>query len=147
MATVLSNQRPPYSIAGGMFDVLSESRGEMFAVRNEEALAAMKLFETCEGIDIDPAAGVALAALQSVAGSGQISPETTVLLHITGGGASRRASEKVLIPAQPDLELPLNEVGAGAALDRAWGLFEQQTTAHICASSAPQKTIGGCAVR
>ena len=56
LATVLSNQRPPYSIAGGMFDVLCESQGEMFAVRNHEVLQALSLFEGCEGIDIETAA-------------------------------------------------------------------------------------------
>jgi cysteate synthase len=123
VATVLSNQRPPYSIAGGVFDVLQESQGDMFAVRNEEVLRAMKLFESCEGIDIDPAAGVALAALTRAARCGQIDPEATVLLHITGGGSAKRARENVLFAAQPYLEIPLAELGTGARLNEAIGLF------------------------
>jgi cysteate synthase len=125
-ATVLSNQRPPYSIAGGMFDVLRESQGEMFAVSNEEALGAMKLFEHCEGIDIDPAAGVALAALMRAASSGEIDSQATVLLHITGGGAGKRAAEKSLLQCAPDLEISLADVSSDAALEQACGLFASQ---------------------
>lgn len=123
LASVLSHQRPPYSIVGGVFDVLSESRGEMFAVTNDEALHAMQLFEECEGIDIEPAAGVALASLTKAVGSSQINPEATVLLHITGGGALRRASYEKLYPASADLELSLAEVDTDAALSQCWRLF------------------------
>jgi len=126
MATVLSNQRPPYSIAGGVFDVLSESRGDMFAVDNGEVSEAMELFERCEGIDIEPAAGVALAALWRAAKSGEISLDATVLLHITGGGASKRASERALLSVLPDLEIPLQELGTGRALEKACSLFAEQ---------------------
>ncbi len=123
VARVLSNQRPPYSIIGGVFDVLRESRGDMFAVDNDEAFEAMDLFERCEGIDIEPAAGVALAALRRALQSGQIGAEATVLLHITGGGVGKRASERTLFSAPPDLEISLEELGAGGALERACGLF------------------------
>jgi cysteate synthase len=126
VAAVLSNQQPPYAIAGGMFDALRESQGDMFAVHNEEVLQAMKLFERCEGIDIDPAAGVALASLMKAAGSGQIDPDAVVLLHITGGGWNKRASEKELFSVQPDLEISLEELGTGSILDKACSLFADQ---------------------
>jgi cysteate synthase len=123
LASVLSNQRPPYSIVGGVFDVLSESGGEMFAVTNDEALLAMQLFKECEGIDIEPAAGVALASLAKAAESRQINPEASVLLHITGGGALRRASSAKLRPVSPDLELSLAELDTDATLNKCWRLF------------------------
>ena len=123
VATVLSNQRPPYSIAGGVYDVLRESRGDMFAVCNEEVLQAMKLFEKCEGIDIDPAAGVALAALRRAVSSERVAAEATILLHITGGGAGKRAGETALFAAAPDLEISLAELGTAASLDRICALF------------------------
>ncbi|MGA8297994.1 MAG: cysteate synthase [Terriglobales bacterium] len=126
LATVLSNHRPPYSLPGGVFDVLSQSHGDMFAVQNEEALQAMKLFENSEGIDIDPAAGVALASLTRAARSGQIDGRATVLLHITGGGARKRALEKSLFAAPPDLKISLRELGAGAALETACALFRER---------------------
>ena len=126
VATVLSNQRPPYSIVGGVFDVLRESQGDMFAVDNRQALLAMELFEQCEGIDIEPAAGVALAALRQALQSGRIGADATILLHITGGGASKRASERTLVSAPPDLEISLDELATGGALEKACGLFAVQ---------------------
>jgi cysteate synthase len=123
LATVLSNQRPPYSIAGGMFDVLRESQGEVFAVRNQEVLQAMTLFEKCEGIDIEPAAGVALASLIRAAQSGQLSSDAAVLLHITGGGARKRALETKLSLATPDLRISLKQLQTDATLEKACGLF------------------------
>jgi len=126
MATVLSNQRPPYSVAGGVFDVLSESRGDMLAVENEEVAAAIELFERCEGIDIEPAAGVALAALRRAAESGKIALDATILLHVTGGGARKRASERALLSVLPNLEIPLEELATGRALEKACALFADQ---------------------
>jgi cysteate synthase len=123
MARVLSNQRPPYSIAGGVFDVLRQSQGDVLAVDNDEAWQAMKLFERSEGIDIEPAAGVALAALRRGAKSGQIRSDATVLLHITGGGGRKRASERRMFPAAPDLKISLKQLGTAGALEKACGLF------------------------
>jgi cysteate synthase len=128
LASVLSNQRPPYSTVGGVFDVLRESQGDMFAVDNQEVGQAIELFERCEGIDIEPAAGVALAALKRAANSGQIEPDATVLLHITGGGVAKRASEKTLFSTPPDLELSLEELGTDGALEKACALFAEQNT-------------------
>ena len=128
LATALSNQRPPYSITGGVFDVLRESLGDMFAVDNREVWQAMELFERCEGIDIEPASGVALAALQQAASSGQIGSDATVLLHITGGGVAKRAAERTLFSTPPDLELSLEELGREGALDKACALFANQDT-------------------
>lgn len=133
VAQVLSNQRPPYSVIGGMFDVLCESQGDVFSVCNEEALQAMKIFERCEGIDIDPAAGVAVAALMNAAGAGQISSKAEVLLHITGGGARKRAASKKLFLALPDLQLPFDELAASSALERLYGTFAEYTSRRATA--------------
>ncbi|MEK7225970.1 MAG: cysteate synthase, partial [Bacteroidota bacterium] len=51
--------------------------------------AAMDLFESLEGIDIVPAAGVAVAALQKAATDGIIEKDSTIFLNITGGGEKR----------------------------------------------------------
>jgi len=131
LATVLSNQRPPYSISGGMFDVLRESQGEVFAVRNAEVLQAMTLFEKCEGIDIEPASGVALASLAKAAKSGQIGTEAVVLLHITGGGARKRAQEKKLFIARPDLQISLKQLDTAAAFEKACGLFTSRNALQL----------------
>ena len=127
LASVLSNQRPPYSVVGGVCDVLSESRGDVFAVHNEEVLQALELFEKCEGIDIEPAAGVALASLIEALRTGQISREAVVLFHITGGGARRRAKDKALHLAVPDLQVPLTQAHTDTAIEQACNLFVNRT--------------------
>ena len=109
VAQVLSNQRPAYSIAGGVFDVLTESRGDMLIADNGAVLRAMALFDASEGIDLDPAAGVALASLLAVAASGGLDREAVVLLHLTGGGWYQHAADHRLMPAKPALEIDQHE--------------------------------------
>jgi len=100
---VLSHQQPPYALRGGVFDVLMESQGEMFIADNQETQEAMSLFEEAEGIDIHPAAGVALATLLKTAQSGCIDPQATVLLNVTGGGWKRKNADQQLITARATL--------------------------------------------
>ena len=92
-AAVLSNQTPPYTIAGGVREALAASDGNVDAVTNTEMLDAMILFAETEGIDIDPEAGVATAALARALAAGSIERERSVLLNVTGGGRSLRARE------------------------------------------------------
>lgn len=86
---VLSNRYPAYGVRGGVFDALTATDGSMYGVENDEAAEAMALFEETEGIDIVPAAAVALGALIRVAKEGAIPREETILLNITGGGERR----------------------------------------------------------
>jgi len=46
----------------------------------------MELFADTEGPDLDPAAAVAVAALERAVRAGTIAPDETILLHVTGGG-------------------------------------------------------------
>ncbi|MGP8012411.1 MAG: cysteate synthase, partial [Halobacteriota archaeon] len=48
-ADVLSNRNPAYSVKGGVFDALKNTRGQMYAVSNTEARRAACLFEDLEG--------------------------------------------------------------------------------------------------
>jgi cysteate synthase len=48
-AQVLSNQTPPYAIAGGVREALGESSGTVFAIENGEMLDAMMLFAESRG--------------------------------------------------------------------------------------------------
>ncbi|MCX6699884.1 MAG: hypothetical protein NTV68_08160 [Methanomicrobiales archaeon] len=57
--------------------------------RNDEARRAQGHFEECEGIDLDPAAGVTVGSLISAVQQGRIDPKKNVLLNITGGGYKR----------------------------------------------------------
>ena len=113
-AKVLSNRKPPYSIAGGLYDVLKESNGDMEIVTNEELAAACELFEKFEGIDIHPAAGVALESLRKAVGKNMIRKDEVVMLNITGGGEKRFKSEHQWIGVEPhlvmDASTPAEEV-------------------------------------
>ncbi len=99
---VLSNRRPPYGIAGGVFDALTESGGRMYAASNGEARAAGKLFRTMEGADLDPAAEVALAGLIKAVRAAAIRPEDCILFNATGGGTDRLEAEGGVRHVRPD---------------------------------------------
>jgi len=92
-ASVLSNQTPPYAIAGGVREALNESNGMVYAIGNGEMADAMMLFAELEGIDIDPEAGIATAALVRAAAGGSLERGRRVLLNVTGGGRAGRAHE------------------------------------------------------
>jgi cysteate synthase len=97
-ADVLTNRNPPYGITGGLFDCLTATGGEFLTVSNDEARQAQQLFEECEGIDLDPAAGVTVASLITAAAEGLIDPKKNVMINITGGGYTRVQEEFDLIP-------------------------------------------------
>lgn len=123
MATVLSNQAPPYSIRGGVFDILDQSRGDMLTADGSEVRYAMKLFEESEAIDIDPAAGVAFATVIKAAMYEQIDRKALVLLHITGGGWNRLWLDNKPILAKPTLQIEEHEISTEKTLDKVVKLF------------------------
>lgn len=107
MAKVLSNRQPPYSIAGGLFDALTDTNGVMTAHHNEELCSASELFERTEGIDIHPAAAIAVASLRSFAP--QIDPHSTVMINITGAGEQRfKAEHSEIHYLKPSIIFALN---------------------------------------
>ena len=85
-APVLSNRKPPYSLAGGLYDALKDTQGDIFAVSNEEADAAKRLFEETEGIDIYHASAVALGSLIQAIHINKVKADDIIMLNITGGG-------------------------------------------------------------
>lgn len=102
-AAVLSNRRPPYSLAGGVFDALAASAGSMYRVANGAAARAAALFAATEGSDLDPAAAVALAALQQAVDAGAVRRSDMVFLNVTGGGFQRLRAEGRVRKLLPDL--------------------------------------------
>ena len=100
-APVLSNRKPPYGLAGGLYDALKDTNGDIFAVSNAEANAAKALFEEAEGIDIYHAAAVATASLQQAIDKGVVKTDDVVMLNITGGGESRFMAEHDIHYLQP----------------------------------------------
>jgi cysteate synthase len=103
---VLTNREPPYAIAGGVFDAMTATGGRMYAVSNEEARIAGKLFMELEGVDLDPAAAVCFASLIQAVETNQIDQKKKVLLNITGGGYSRIREDHSLIPIEPAFSIP-----------------------------------------
>lgn len=110
-AAVLANRNPPYAIQGGVREALAACRGRTYRVSNAEALAAARLFEETEGIDLDPAAAVALASLQQAIARRAVPPGDCVLLNATGGGRARLARDFELRPVAADLRLDEEEIG------------------------------------
>jgi cysteate synthase len=90
-AAVLGNPAPPYATTGGVREALAASGGRTYAVTNDEMAGAMLLFAELEGIDVEPAAGVAIASLARAAREGTIGRDERVLLNETGGGRARRS--------------------------------------------------------
>ncbi|WP_251623752.1 cysteate synthase [Odoribacter lunatus] len=106
-AKVLSNRKPPFSMPGGLFDALTETKGEVFVATNEEALQAADMFLRLEGADIEPAAGVATASLIQAVRDGKVAKDAVIMLNITGGGIQRFKRENRLIYKSPDFIFPM----------------------------------------
>ncbi len=107
-AKVLSNRRPPYGLAGGLYDALKATGGDVLVATNAQARKAAKLFLETEGVDIHPAPSVATASLIKAVADGKIDKSATVMLNITGGGEQLFKEGKELWYLQPDLVFPLD---------------------------------------
>ncbi len=110
MAKVLSNRKPPYGLAGGLFDAMKDNGGNMYAVSNEEALEAGAVFLETEGVDIHPAAAVATASLIRAAEEGHIGTDDLIMLNITGGGEEKFKKERSLFHLRPFAVTPSSVV-------------------------------------
>ena len=101
VAKVLTNRKPPYSIAGGLYDAMKDTGGDFFAVTNEEAEQASRMFEELEGIDINPAAAVATASLIQAINDNKVEKDAVIMLNITGGGEKRFKENKDIFYLKP----------------------------------------------
>ncbi|HJJ89270.1 MAG TPA: cysteate synthase [Methanocorpusculum sp.] len=110
-APVLTNRNPPYSLPGGVFEAMRYCGGDMYAVSNADAKDAGLLFSDVEnGIDLDPAAAVATAALISAVNSGVVDRMDTITLNITGGGYTRVREELDIFPVPVTAIVDVDEV-------------------------------------
>jgi len=107
-AKVLSNRRPPYGLAGGLYDALKATGGDVFVATNAQARKARRLFQELEGVDIYSAAGVATASLIKAVADGKVEKDATVMLNITGGGEELFKEGKELCYLEPSLVFPLD---------------------------------------
>ncbi|MDE5707094.1 MAG: cysteate synthase, partial [Alistipes sp.] len=121
-AKVLSNRKPPYSIAGGLYDALKATEGEVFAVTNAQARKAARLFRETEGVDVYSAAGVATASLIKAVEEGRVEKDAVIMLNITGGGEQRFKEGKELWHLKPTHVFPLN-VSAAEVVEKVETMF------------------------
>lgn len=104
LAKVLSNRKPPYSLAGGLYDVLKASDGDVFLADNEDIMYWMMQFRNLEGYELLPAACVAINALSQAIKEGKVRPDEYIMLNCTGGG-TLGAMSKGFVFKEPDLVL------------------------------------------
>jgi cysteate synthase len=113
-AKVLSNRKPPYAIKGGLYDALTDAGGTVMSASNQEAEKAAELFLRLEGIDLEPAAAVAVASLIKAVDEKMINPSGIVMLNITGGGIEKFKKEHSISYLNPEkifaLDADPNEV-------------------------------------
>jgi cysteate synthase len=124
-AQVLSNQTPPYAVPGGVREALVATDGEMFGIANELAIESAARFLAVEGVDLEPAAAVALASLPAVA-SALDDRDRCVLVHLTGGGWERFRAPHAHYQARPACCLTALETEAPAALERVRTALERR---------------------
>lgn len=104
-AKVLSNRKPPYSLAGGVYDALKDATGDIYMISNDELDYWKEKFLSLEGVDIYSAAAVAVASLDKAVKDGAVRKDELIMLNITGGGEKLAKSHKDVIYAEPDLVL------------------------------------------
>lgn len=113
LAKVLSNRKPPYSLAGGLFDALTDTGGDIFTVTNDEIVQWIVRFYKREGYDILPAAATAVCSVAKALEEGKIQKDDYVMINVTGGGLMN-AQKKGVVYAEPDLvispDLPAEEI-------------------------------------
>ncbi|MCB2221450.1 MAG: cysteate synthase [Bacteroidetes bacterium] len=107
-AKVLSNRKPPYSLPGGLYDALMDTRGEILLANNDQAHNAAELFLETEGIDIHPAAAIATATLLDAVQDKKVGKDDRIMLNITGGGEERFKHDKELHYLEPSLIFDIN---------------------------------------
>ena len=104
LAKVLSNRKPPYSLAGGLYDVLKASGGDVFLADNNDIMYWMMQYRNLEGYELLPAACVAVASLAKAVKEGKVGKDDYVMLNCTGGGTLAAMSKGYVFKAS-DLEL------------------------------------------
>ncbi|MBR0255583.1 MAG: cysteate synthase [Bacteroidales bacterium] len=102
-AKVLSNRRPPYSLRGGVYDAMLDAGGDIECATNADIAAMQHLFLDTEGIDIHPAAAVALQGMINAFEAGKLPRDTVALLNVTGGGQARFQREHKCNYLKPSL--------------------------------------------
>ena len=121
LAKVLSNRKPPYSLAGGLFDAMSDTGGDAYLASNDDIIYWILQFRNLEGYDIFPAPACAVHALATAVREGSVGKDEVVMLNVTGGG-SLAAMAKGYHLQEPDLVLS-PELSADEIIEKVKALF------------------------
>lgn len=110
-ADVLTNRKPPYSMAGGVFDAMSATDGRFHSATNAEAKEAEKLWNSIENACPNPAASVALASLIKAVDEGLVDRDSCIFLNMTGGGLERAREDHVMdkVPVRATVEKDVSD--------------------------------------
>lgn len=122
LATVLSNRKPPYSIVGGLYDVLKASGGDFYLASNNEIIYWLLQFRNREGYDLLPAACVALTALAKAVNEGTVKKDEYIMLNCTGGGILGSMARGYVLK-EPDLVLS-PDLPAETIIEKISSLFK-----------------------
>lgn len=113
LAKVLSNRKPPYSLAGGLYDVLLQSGGDVFLASNDDIMMWIMQFRNLEGYDLLPAPCTAVSALAQAIREGKVRKDEYIMLNCTGGGTLGSMAKGFLLK-EADLvlspDLPAEEI-------------------------------------
>jgi cysteate synthase len=113
LAKVLSNRQPPYSVAGGLYDTLTDTGGDFYLATNAQVVSWIMRFRELEGTFLYPAAACAVQALESAVKDGSVGKEDVVMLNATGGGFMEAMGQGYVLK-EPDLvldpDLPAEEI-------------------------------------
>jgi len=104
LASVLSNRKPPYSLAGGLYDTLKASGGDFYLASNNDIIYWLLQFRNREGYDLLPASCVAVTALAKAVREGAVKKDEYIMLNCTGGGVLG-AMARGFVLKDPDLVL------------------------------------------
>ncbi len=116
---VLTNRTPAYALTGGLFTALQDANAVTYSVTWAETECAAALFERSEGVDVEPAAAVAVASLCQAVRAGRIAPDDVVLLNVTGGGMRRALADVARYRPEPTLVVRASELTPGIVADCA----------------------------
>ncbi|MCQ2147581.1 MAG: pyridoxal-phosphate dependent enzyme [Bacteroidales bacterium] len=127
LAKVLANRKPPYGLAGGLYDTLKDSNGDVFLADNDDIMYWMMKFRNLEGYDLFPASCTAVTALAKAVAEGKVAKDEYIMLNCTGGG-SLEAMSKGYVLKEPDLILS-PDLTADEIIKQVKELFKRRRTA------------------
>jgi cysteate synthase len=115
-ASVLANETPPFAIRGGVSDALKATGGVVYSVESDEAITASREFYRFEGVDLEPAAAVAVASLRQALASGRVRRDELTLVNLTGGGLELIRRDFDCRTMEPDLWIDESSLGSFKAV-------------------------------